>query len=307
MKQFLILFSFFIFNLNCYSQADTTVILNHLTTLVKTNGNRYYKDTSTLNAAADYIKSEFKKYSLIITEQEYEAYGKKYKNIICSFDTAFKERIVIGAHYDVCDPLPGADDNATGVAGLLEIARLLNEDSTRISNCRIDLVAYTLEEPPFFRSNLMGSYIHAKSLYDANVEVRGMICLEMIGYFSDEKKSQDYPVGLFKLIYGRKGNFITVVQKTGAGRFVRKFKRRMKRNAEIETKGFKGPKWITGIDFSDHLNYWKFGFPALMITDTAFYRNKNYHTPDDTIEKLNLEKMAEVINGVYSTLKLMMK
>ena len=306
MRIFLI-FTFFLFPSILFSQADTSVILNHLNVLVKTSGSRYYKDTATLNKAAEYIKKEFEKYSVVVTEQVYEAYGKKYRNIICSFDTAFKERIVIGAHYDVCDPLPGADDNATGVAGLLEMARLLKEDSSRISDCRIDLVAYTLEEPPFFRSNFMGSYVHAKSLYDAGVKVRGMICLEMIGYFSDEKKSQEYPIGIFKMIYGRKGNFITVVQKTGSGKFVRKFKRKMKKKSPIETKGFKGPKWITGIDFSDHLNYWKFGFPALMITDTAFYRNKNYHTEEDTIEKLDLEKMALVIDGVYETLKLMMK
>ncbi len=289
---------------NC--QSDTAIILSHLKTLVETNGSRYYKDTTTLNAAADYIKTEFEKYSVSVSEQVYTYQGKTYKNIICSFDTTHSERIVIGAHYDVCDPLPGADDNATGVAGLLELARLLSDTSFK-SDCRIDLVAYTLEEPPFFRSQMMGSYVHAKSMYDKGIKVRGMISLEMIGYFSDEKKSQEYPLGIFKLIYGRKGNFITVVQKTGGGKFVRQFKRKMKRKSPVETKGFKAPAWVTGVDFSDHLNYWNFDIPAMMITDTSFFRNKNYHTAEDTIEKLDLKRMALVIDGVFITLSKMVQ
>jgi Zn-dependent M28 family amino/carboxypeptidase len=302
----ILVFTFIISHLFSSAQADTNILLSHLKTLVETHGSRYYKDTSTLNNAADYIKTEFKKYSISVSEQVYEVKGRKYKNIICSFDTSHAERIVIGAHYDVCDPLPGADDNATGVAGLLELARMMSDSSFK-SNCRIDLVAYTLEEPPFFRTENMGSYVHAKSLHDKGIKVRGMISLEMIGYFSDEKKSQEYPLGIFKLIYGRKGNFITVVQKTGGGKFVRKFKRKMKRNSPVETKGFKAPAWVTGVDFSDHLNYWKFDIPAMMITDTSFFRNKNYHTSEDTIEKLDLERMAQVVDGVFITLNKMIQ
>ena len=208
-------------------------------------------------------------------------------------------RIVVGAHYDVCGYQQGADDNASGVAGLLELARLLQNQKL---NFRIELVAYTLEEPPFFRTKNMGSYIHAKSLSDAKVNVLGMISLEMIGYFKDEKGTQDYPTALLKLIYGSRGNFITLVRKFGAGKFACQFNRAFRQTNVIRTKAFVGPAALPGIDFSDHLNYWAFGFSALMVTDTAFYRNKNYHEPTDTLETLDLKRMAKVIDGVYLAL-----
>lgn len=284
-----------------FSQADSNIVHNHLEKIVLGEGHREFKDTARLNYTADYIKSVFEKYG-IVSEQVYEVKGRKYRNIICSFDTTKNERIIVGAHYDVCDTLPGADDNASGTVGLLELARLLSDSSLK-SNYRIDLVAYTLEEPPFFRTDFMGSYVHAKSMVDQKVKVKGMICLEMIGYFSDEKKSQHYPMGILKLIYGRKGNFITVVQKFGAGSFARKFKRKMKRKSPVKAKGFKGPPSLAGLDYSDHLNYWKFGISSVMITDTSFYRNQNYHMSGDTIESLDLERMSYVIDGVFLSLK----
>ena len=129
-----------------------------------------------------------------------------------------------------------------------------------------------------------------------------MISLEMIGYFKDQKKSQSYPIGLLSLIYGNKGNYITLVKKFGAGHFTHKFCRQFKSAKTIRTKKFTGPATMTGIDFSDHLNYWKFGFSAFMITDTSFYRNKNYHELTDTMETLDIYRMAKVIDGVFIAL-----
>lgn len=142
------------------------------------------------------------------------------------------------------------------VAGLLELSRLVKGEKL---NQRIDLVAFSLEEPSYFRTEFMGSYIHAKSLADNNTEVLGMISLEMIGYFKDEKKSQAYPIGFLSLFYGHKGNYITLVKKFGAGQFTRKFCRKNKATKAIRTTKFSGPPALPGIDFSDHLNYWKFG------------------------------------------------
>jgi hypothetical protein len=139
-------------------------------------------------------------------------------------------------------------------------------------------------------------------LADAGTSVYGMISLEMIGYFSDAKRSQDYPLGILKLIYGNKGNFITLVNKFGKGKFAGKFTREFKRTAAIRTKRFTGPKLLPGVDFSDHLNYWTFGYSALMITDTAFYRNKNYHMASDTIETLDFKRMAIVVDDVLRVL-----
>jgi hypothetical protein len=129
-----------------------------------------------------------------------------------------------------------------------------------------------------------------------------MISLEMIGFFKDEKNSQSYPIGLLSLIYGNRGNYITLVKKYGSGKFTRKFCREYKSTKTIRTKKFAGPTALPGIDFSDHLNYWKFGFSALMLTDTSFYRNKNYHKSTDTMETLDIFRMAKVIDGVFNTL-----
>lgn len=270
-----------------------------MTAITKTGKFRTYKNIDQLNKTADYIKAVFNQYSDSVFIQEYSVNGQVYKNVICSFGTENKKRIIVGAHYDVCDNQEGADDNASGVVGLLELSRLLKEQKL---NQRVDLVAYSLEEPPYFRTEYMGSYIHAKSLVNNKTEVYGMVSLEMIGYFKDKKKSQSYPVGLLSLFYGNKGNYITLVKKFGAGQFTRKFCRKYKSTKAIRTKKFTGPPALPGIDFSDHLNYWKFGFSALMITDTSFYRNKNYHEPTDTMETLDIYRMAKVIDGVFNTL-----
>jgi len=279
--------------------ADTSLIKSHLTAITKTGEFRTHHNIDQLNQTADYIKNVFMKYSDSVSFQEYKVKGLIYKNVICSFGTENKKRIIVGAHYDVCDEQEGADDNASGVAGLLELARLLKGQKL---NQRVDLVAYSLEEPPYFRTEFMGSYIHAKSLMDNKTDVYGMISLEMIGFFTDEKKSQSYPLGILSLIYGNKGNYITLVKKFGAKQFTRKFCRKFKSTDLIRTKKFTGPPSLPGIDFSDHLNYWSFGYSALMITDTSFYRNKNYHEPTDTMETLDIKRMAKVIDGVFHAL-----
>lgn len=286
---------------NTFSQllSDTSLIQKHLAKITKTKDFRNYQNIEQLNETAAYIKNEFLKYTDHVSFQEYEVDGVTYKNVIGSFGPQNQRRIIVGAHYDVCGDQEGADDNATGITGLLELARLLRDQHLTY---RIDLVAYTLEEPPYFRTENMGSYIHAKSLAESNADIYGMICLEMIGYFSDEKKSQDYPLGILSFFYGNKGNYITLVKKYGAGRFAKKFTRKYKATKIIRTKKFTGPEALQGIDFSDHLNYWKFGYSSIMVTNTAFYRNKNYHQPTDTMETLDLHRMSKVIDGVFKVL-----
>jgi Zn-dependent M28 family amino/carboxypeptidase len=279
--------------------SDSTIIWLHVTTLTQTKDKRTHENIQQLNETADYIRTVFNRYSDSVYIQTYTANGNVYKNIICSFGTNNKKRIVVGAHYDVCGEQQGADDNASGVTGLLELSRLLNGKPL---SYRIDLVAYTLEEPPYFRTEYMGSYIHAKSLVDHKVDVFGMVSLEMIGYFRDEEGSQEYPLKGMSLFYGNKGDYITLVDKFGSSPFAKKFSKQFKAAQLIKTKTFAGPAKLAGIDFSDHLNYWKFGIAALMITDTSFFRNKNYHKPTDTMETLDLKRMGKVIDAVYETL-----
>lgn len=279
--------------------TDTVIIRTHLNAITKTKSFRTYNDIEQLNKTADYIRSVFSKYTTNLTEQKYSASGQSYKNIIASFGPENTARIIIGAHYDVCGQQQGADDNASGVTGLLELARMLKDQKLKY---RIDLVAFTLEEPPFFRTAQMGSYVHAKSLTDKKVKVYGMISLEMIGYFSDKRNSQTYPPGVPPEMYGDKGDFITLVTKLDIGDFEKKFCNAFEATKAIKTNRFAGPPSMPGIDFSDHLNYWKFGFNAMMISDTSFYRNKGYHSPADTIETLDLQRMAKVIDGIYKAL-----
>ena len=199
----------------------------------------------------------------------------------------------------MCGEQPGADDNGTGVAALLELARLLGQQ-THLPY-RVDLVAYTLEEPPFFRTPQMGSYVHAASLRQAGVPVRGMVALEMLGYYDDRPHSQHYPIGPLKWIYGSRGNYVTVAQKFGNGPFGRQFARRYRQVAGLPVKRFKAPAWLTGVDFSDHLNYWKFGFPALLVTDTAFYRNRSYHLATDTLARLDMRRLGLAVDALLAT------
>jgi hypothetical protein len=146
----------------------------------------------------------------------------------------------------------------------------------------------------------MGSYVHAKSLIDKQIPIKSMICLEMIGYFSDKKQSQDYPIAAMKLLYPTVGNFIAVVGNTNSGKLVNSMKSAMKSVANLPVSAINAPTFVQGVDFSDHQNYWKFGIPAVMITDTAFFRNSHYHKETDTIETLDFDKMQEVVRGIYA-------
>lgn len=275
--------------------SDIEKVKESIRKLTKTNQSRNYLNISQLNSISDYLFQELKNNCDTVYFQNYIVEGKVYKNVIGSIGIERKDRLIVGAHYDVAGEQEGADDNASGVAGILEIARILSKEKL---NFRIDFVAYTLEEPPFFKSKQMGSYVHAKSLKDQKIDIKGMICLEMIGYYSDKPGSQNYPIGFLKWFYGDKGNFITVVQNYFNGNFGKQVEKLMTQQKLIPTKSFKGPKSLPGIDFSDHLNYWKFGFNAVMITNTSFYRNPNYHKKSDTLETLDLDKTCKVIDEV---------
>ncbi|MBC7371635.1 MAG: M28 family peptidase [Bdellovibrionaceae bacterium] len=251
-----------------------------------------------LNEAAEYIRKEWEAAGYAVVEQKFVANQKIYKNLMTSFGPVDGPRIVIGAHYDVAGEAPGADDNASGVAGLLELSRLLRKRLPDLKS-RVDLVAYTLEEPPFFRTAFMGSAVHAQSLKAAGVDVRLMLSLEMLGFYSDEPGSQKFPHKILGTVYPTVGHFISVIGDYTSPFLVRKVKVLMQANSKISVEGLAAPKALVGIDFSDHRSYWEQGYPAVMITDTAFFRNNNYHEITDTPETLNYEKMAEAVEAIY--------
>lgn len=276
--------------------ADTLSIKNHFLKITKTEKFRNHSNVETLNIVAAYIHEQFNLYADTTYYQSYDVNGIEYKNVVSVFGTGNKKTIIIGAHYDVHRDQEGADDNASGVIGLLELARMLEGQEL---NHRVELVAYTLEEPPYFDTEYMGSYIHAKSLKENKVNVYGMLSFDMIGYFDESDNSQKYPLGIMGWTRSKKANFIMVVNKWGKGKFARRFVRRFKKQNHIPVETLSAPKVVEGVDWSDHANYWKFGYSASMITDTSFYRNKNYHKTTDTMETINFAKMANVIDGVY--------
>ncbi len=281
-------------------EVDSTRLRAQLEAILNTPEPRNFEHPEVMGSVAGYISDRFREHGARLWHQEFEAAGQRYKNVVGAYGPEDAPRIIVGAHYDVAGDQPGADDNASGVVGLLELARFLKDQELQY---RIDLVAYALEEPPFFGTEDMGSYHHARHLKEHEVPVHGMISLEMLGYFRDEEGSQQYPAFFFRWFYGDRANFITVVRKFGSGAFPDAFYEQYKDSCEVPVKSFKGPRWVTGVDYSDHRNYWEFGFPALMITDTSFYRNPHYHDETDTIETLDLARMAKVIEGVAQVLE----
>jgi Zn-dependent M28 family amino/carboxypeptidase len=257
---------------------------------------RNFRNPQSLDQAASFIESRLKTYGYAPEIHPFAAKGQQYKNVVARYGASKNPKMIVGAHYDVFGNQPGADDNASAVAGLLEIARLIRAKGLETA-VEIEFVAYSLEEPPFFQTDRMGSFIHAESLYKAGETVRGMISLEMIGYFTSEKNSQDYPFGVMKLFYPSVGDFIAVVGNFGSAALVNELAEHMK-IAAIGVETLKAPAMVPGVDDSDHRNYWHFGYKAAMITDTAFFRNPNYHRESDTLATLNFAKMAEVVKGV---------
>jgi len=257
---------------------------------------RSYKHVWNLNKCADYIAGHFRQAGGRVVVQEYRLEGQTYKNVIATFGPLTTQRIVVGAHYDAFREHPGADDNASGVAGLTELAYLLGDTDLKQ---QVELVAFTLEEPPYFRSGNMGSARYACGLRAAEIDIEAMICLEMIGFFSDEKNSQRFPSALLKLFYPDNGNYIAVIGSVGDRKLIKQVKGSMKGATDLPVYSMCAPKSFPGLDFSDHLNFWNQGYTAVMITDTAFYRNWAYHTSGDTLQRLDFDRMAKVVLGVY--------
>jgi hypothetical protein len=278
-------------------KVDAAVLEKHVRELAVNLHPRSFENFSNLERAGDYIFAAFIATGGETEVQKVEVQGSLYRNLIVRFGPREGPLLVIGAHYDANGGTPGADDNASGVAGLLELARLLG---THPPAQPVELVAYTLEEPPYFRTASMGSFQHAQALAASNREVRLMMSLEMIGYFRDEPDTQMFPVPGLELLYPDVGNFITVVGRFGDFGITRRVKALFNGATDLPVESINAPAMVPGVDFSDHLGYWHFKMPAVMITDTAFLRNPHYHAETDTPETLDYARMAKVVQAVYA-------
>ena len=256
---------------------------------------RHYQSPS-LEKTARYIEERLTAMGGHVSSQPFTADGKAFRNVVARYGPESGSVLVIGAHYDSHSTTPGADDNASGVAGLLELARLLKDHQP---SQPVELVAYSLEEPPYFATDKMGSAIHAKSASPAR-PIRLMVSLEMIGYFSDAPGSQGYPAPGLSLLYPSTGNFIGVVSNLASWQAAREVKGAMQGATSLPVYSMTMPSFLNGADWSDHRNYWAQGIPAVMVTDTAMLRNTAYHQAKDTAERLDYRRMAQVVQGVLA-------
>lgn len=270
--------------------------------LAREIGSRGHLQTDNLNKTMEYISSELRGCGYAVLYQPYDYRGITYKNIFSEKKglTEPEKILIVGAHYDTVTGTPGADDNASAVAGLLELARLLADKPL---NRTVQFVAFTLEEPPLFRSRFMGSYVYAGSLRDSGRDVEGMICLEMIGYFTDEPGSQFFPLPFMRWIYPDKGNFIALVSNIKSRGFLNRVKNGFGKGTDLPIETLSTLSIVPGVDFSDHRSFWKFGYNAVMVTDTAFYRNPQYHGAGDVPDTLDYDRMADVVIGLKSAIE----
>jgi len=283
--------------------VDPQLLKSHVVMLSETLPSRGGFEKN-LNPTVEWIEQQIQPFGKS-RRQSYQVNDETFYNILLDFgpplSAASDEIIIVGAHYDTAHSYPGADDNASGVAVLIELARLLYQNEKALTS-RIQLAFYSLEEPPYFRTEKMGSYIHASRLKEKQQKVKMMIALDMVGYFSDEKNSQNFPIPFMDKFYSDRGNFIAVVGNLNNMLTTRKVKKGMISATELPVYSINAPTLIQGIDFSDHLNFWHFGYPAVLITDTSFMRNTAYHTKQDTADRLDYEKMAEVVKGLFQAL-----
>jgi Zn-dependent M28 family amino/carboxypeptidase len=224
--------------------------------------------------------------------QEWHDEKGTYRNFIVRIKGQKKEKFILGAHYDTHEDTPGADDNASAVAVMFGILKNIK----RTPFFSWELVFYACEEPPFFGTNQMGSHVHASEIHKDSIKC--MICLEMVGFYSNEQDSQNYPFKWMKWIYGNKGNFLLGVSKGGVE--ARRIMQKLKSKSPGFYKKLFIPFGLSGLDWSDHRNYWKYKIPAIMLTDTAMFRNDNYHKKTDLPDTLDYNKMNLLANNLTS-------
>jgi Peptidase family M28 len=259
-----------------------------------------------LEQAAHYIETVLSSYGYSVRRQEFDSMAGKVRNLQVILSNGKpgngkRPAIVVGAHYDSAPGAPGANDNGSGTAAILELARLL-KDATIADGRELQLVLFVNEEPPYFKTSQMGSWVHASDLNTRGQPVLAMLSLETLGFYSDEKGSQNYPPPL-NLLYPDKGNFVGFIGTLDARALIRRATGSFRAHAAFPSEGIAAPGLISGVDWSDHWSYAQYGYPALMVTDTAPYRYPHYHTSDDTPDKVDYAKLARVVKGLEQVVR----
>jgi hypothetical protein len=248
-----------------------------------------------LNAAADFIEGSLVRAGLTARRESYDLHGRACHNIEVEIRGVRPEILVVGAHYDSVFGSPGANDNASGVAGMLALARRF---AGKPCGQTLRFVAFVNEEPPYFQTEEMGSFVYARRCKDRGDRIAGMISLETIGYFSDEPRSQKYPSVGLGFFYPSKGNFIGFVGNMRSRALLRAAVAAFKTEEKLPCEGASLPAAIPGIAWSDQWSFWECGYPAIMVTDTAPFRYPHYHSSTDMPDKLDYDRFALVVSGM---------
>ncbi|PYQ19713.1 MAG: aminopeptidase, partial [Acidobacteria bacterium] len=285
------------------SEAEAEIQLRlegHVRALAGQIGERNLGRAGSLDAAARYLDGILRGLGFAVEAQEFEVEGTKVANLESALGGgALHDQIVLaGAHYDSVVDCPGANDNGSGAAAVLELARLLAPE--RLART-LRFALFVNEEPPYYLGDAMGSRRYARRCRARGERIVAMLCLETIGYYTDAPRSQAYPAPL-GVVYPSTGNFIGFVGNVASRALVRRCIGSFRRSTAFPSEGLAAPDWITGVGWSDHSSFWEQGYPAVMVTDTALFRYPPYHTSEDKPEKIRYDHMARVVAGLARVL-----
>ena len=269
----------------------------HIDVLAVEIGERNIGKLKALNKAADYVENQFKEHGYTPTRQTFQCRRVDCHNIACEITGSERpeEIFIVGAHYDSAPGTPGANDNGSGTAAMLVLAERLKDFKPKRT---LRFVAFTNEEPPYFQNQgEMGSWVYAEMCRKEDQNIKGVISLETMGYYTDKKDSQDYPA-ILKPFYPSTGNFIGVISDTKSSKLQRSVVKAFKKNSTVPCIGASLPSAIPGVGWSDHWSFWQEGYVGIMITDTAPNRYPHYHEPTDTPDKINFPVYSKVVQGL---------
>lgn len=277
----------------------------HVVALAEKIGPRNVFLPAKLHASAQYIRTCWEEQGYEVTVQAFKVNGTSCENLSVEIPGKRKPEkiVVVGAHYDTVSHSPGANDNGSAVASLLELSRLAGE---AVWDATVRFVAFTNEEPPFFKTGHMGSLVYAKECKQRKEDIAAMICLETMGYYTQEPKTQKYPFPL-NFFYPNTGDFLAVVGNLSSKPLVKSFAAAFMEAGDFPIECAAPFGFITGIDWSDHWSFWQCGYQAIMLTDTALFRYPYYHSPQDTADKLDYHSLARVTYGIFQSLNRLLK
>ena len=262
-------------------------------------GERNREHPQALIQAENWIAAELAAAGYSVVREEFTDREHRFANLVVERKGKTDEIVVVGAHYDAAPGTPAANDNGSGTAALLALARRLEAlEPTKT----LRLVAYANEEPPHFQTNAMGSLVNARRAKERGDRIVAMLSLETIGYYRDEPGTQPYPFP-FSAFYPSEGNFLAVVGDTSSRALVHRVVATFRAKAAFPCEGIAAPDFVPGVDWSDHWSYWQQGWPAVMLTDTAVFRYPHYHEPTDTPDKIDYERLARVVTGIETVVR----